>query len=419
MTDVLLEQIAAAPDDDQPRLVWADAVGGERGELVVIQCELARGGLARDAAIARRQREAELLAQHAAEWTAGFAGLAQRPTFRRGFVERAFVDAAAFPEQADALVAAAPLLRELDVFGLQHGESSEELLGLLSRMLASPRFAMLTGLRFDRVGRTYERDSDMSPFVFESVGSGVLKLLVETGSLTHLRTLALRQCALGNQDLAALAASPDLAAIRELDVGFQQVENYVAVAGEGVRAILDSPYLAALEALDVADLLGTAAWTSFGRQGRDDQRRRALEQARLDVELFAHPRILGLRSLGLAACGLIEESIDALVAAPFSRLAKLDLSGNRVVAGSLARLGAAPGFAHLEDLATHTPSAWANVAGFPALKVLRLRGQNLAPDAVLDLLASPLAERLEVIDLRGNAGLGADLRELFDGLLLL
>jgi uncharacterized protein (TIGR02996 family) len=42
----LREACAASPEDDEPRLVWADAVGGERGELVVIQCDLARGGLA-------------------------------------------------------------------------------------------------------------------------------------------------------------------------------------------------------------------------------------------------------------------------------------------------------------------------------------------------------------------------------------
>jgi hypothetical protein len=34
--DALLEACRVAPDGDAPRLVWADAVGGERGGLVVI-----------------------------------------------------------------------------------------------------------------------------------------------------------------------------------------------------------------------------------------------------------------------------------------------------------------------------------------------------------------------------------------------
>ena len=32
--DPLLDAILANPDDDAPRLVWADREGGERGELV-------------------------------------------------------------------------------------------------------------------------------------------------------------------------------------------------------------------------------------------------------------------------------------------------------------------------------------------------------------------------------------------------
>jgi uncharacterized protein (TIGR02996 family) len=432
VTDPLLEQIAAAPEDDTPRLVWADSVGGERGELVVIQCELARGGLRREDAIARRKREAELLEHNASAWTRELDGLATSPTFRRGFVERAAVEATVFADNGDALFAAAPLLREIEVEGLHAGESSQEILGRLERMLESPRFARLRGLRFDRVGRTYERDSDFNPYGFESVGSAVLRLLLETRSLAHLDALELRRCALGSKDLAALAASPHVANLVELGVPYQQVEDYVAVAGEGVRAILDSPHLQGLEALDVADLLGAAPWTSFGRSGREDNRRRALEQAKQDAALFAHPRILQLRSLGIAACRLVDESIDALATAPFTRLAKLDLSGNDIVGSDFERLGPAQAFAHLEELVFNgggsyvfgvkTAAALGNAPGFPALEIVRLCNKRLEPAAARVLLASPLAQRLELIDLRRNKALDAvadELRAAFDGVLLL
>src|SRR2546430_12980048 len=39
--------------------------------------------------------------------------------------------------------------------------------------------------------------------------------------------------------------------------------------------------------------LGAAGWSSFDRAGREQNRRLALEQAKQDAELFAHPRILG------------------------------------------------------------------------------------------------------------------------------
>jgi uncharacterized protein (TIGR02996 family) len=428
----LLQEIVANPDDDAARLVWADAVGGERGELVVIQCELARGGLSRDAAIARRKREAELLEHNAAVWTRELDGLAKSPRFQRGFVESAAVQAAVFADKGDALFAAAPLLRDIEVEGLSAGESAEAVVEPLKRMVASPRFTRLRGLRFDRVGRTYEQDSDFNPYGFESVGALVLKHLLETGSLARLHALELVRCAFGADDLEALAASADVEGLVELNVGYQQVENYVEVAGDGVRAILDSPHLAKLETLDVADLLGAAPWTSFGRSGREDNRRRALEQAKKDVELFAHPRLLGLESLGIAACRLVDESIEALAAARFSRLAKLDISGNDIVSEDFERLGPAPGLAHLEELvvngkgryvfSTKTAEALGNAPGFPSLTVLRLRNKALEPDAVRALFASPLAKRLELIDLRRNEALtnvADDLRAAFDGVLLL
>lgn len=82
----VMAAIRADPDDDEPRLVWSDLVGGERGELVALQCQLARGE--RDAARARglREREAELLRMHGRAWSE-LGGFAKRCTFRRGFVD--------------------------------------------------------------------------------------------------------------------------------------------------------------------------------------------------------------------------------------------------------------------------------------------------------------------------------------------
>ncbi|MDQ3368076.1 MAG: hypothetical protein M3680_21840, partial [Myxococcota bacterium] len=74
----VLAQCAGAPDDDAPRLVWADLIGGERGELVVLQCDLARGGLPPAGVAARRARERELLAAHGAAWAGELANVATR-----------------------------------------------------------------------------------------------------------------------------------------------------------------------------------------------------------------------------------------------------------------------------------------------------------------------------------------------------
>src|SRR5438045_2136910 len=89
----LLAAIAAAPDDDAPRLVYADWLqdrGDARGELIAadVRCwALPPFADGRDDALRRR---AELLRAHGAAWlapleAAGFANL----RFRRGLVEHA------------------------------------------------------------------------------------------------------------------------------------------------------------------------------------------------------------------------------------------------------------------------------------------------------------------------------------------
>src|SRR5688500_13601780 len=101
----VLAECAANPDDDAPRLVWADLVGGERGELVVLQCDLARGGLTPGQVAARRKRERELLERHALAWAGSLAGIAKQWSFRRGFIESAHI-----MEHDPAALEAHPLL---------------------------------------------------------------------------------------------------------------------------------------------------------------------------------------------------------------------------------------------------------------------------------------------------------------------
>lgn len=81
MTDeLLLEAILAAPDDDAPRLVYADALldrGDPRGELIVRQC----GG---DAAT-------DLVAQYGDLWLGELAPILSASTYERGFLATATI----------------------------------------------------------------------------------------------------------------------------------------------------------------------------------------------------------------------------------------------------------------------------------------------------------------------------------------
>ena len=81
----LLAAIRAAPDDDAPRLVYADWLDEHgdpaRAEFIRVQCELARHD-----SPALRRREAELLAAHHDKFAGPLAAPPLRFRFHRGFV---------------------------------------------------------------------------------------------------------------------------------------------------------------------------------------------------------------------------------------------------------------------------------------------------------------------------------------------
>lgn len=115
----LIEAIRAAPDDDEPRLVYADWVARTdpaRGELIALQIRVARATtddviVPEHARMTARIRA--LLREHAARWTAPLRAIADATyTFRRGFVEH--VDGAD-PNAWRALAATAPILRSARV----------------------------------------------------------------------------------------------------------------------------------------------------------------------------------------------------------------------------------------------------------------------------------------------------------------
>jgi uncharacterized protein (TIGR02996 family) len=84
---VFLRDIHASPDDDTPRLVFADWLEDhgdpDRAELIRLQCRLAAG----QASSAAEARVTELLALHQRRWLGKLWAPGLRWQFRRGLVE--------------------------------------------------------------------------------------------------------------------------------------------------------------------------------------------------------------------------------------------------------------------------------------------------------------------------------------------
>jgi uncharacterized protein (TIGR02996 family) len=114
-----LQAICAVPDDDTPRLIYADWLeerGDPRAEFIRLQCELAstKAGSARQKDLLIRERQ--LLRKHHRRWVACYRPLiglirSQQLLFHRGFVEEVLLNATVFAEKAQALLALGPLRR--------------------------------------------------------------------------------------------------------------------------------------------------------------------------------------------------------------------------------------------------------------------------------------------------------------------
>jgi uncharacterized protein (TIGR02996 family) len=237
--DSFLRAITAAPDDDLPRLVYADWLDEhgrhERAEFIRLQCELARlpEGNARHNEL--RTREHDLLTAHGAEWLGGLRALniraARSPEefsrldvarFRRGWVDGLLLRGNGFLRHGEALYRAAPLLRHIQLDGAGLAIQEEGFLPLLDR---------LTSLD---LGCNDLSDWDV-------------QLLAACPHVARLDTLDLGGNDLGPEAARALAASPHLPRLGVLALNDNEVGD------TGAEALADSALFPRLTTLDLSN----------------------------------------------------------------------------------------------------------------------------------------------------------------------
>ncbi|MFO0549843.1 MAG: TIGR02996 domain-containing protein [Polyangiaceae bacterium] len=339
----LLRDVLAHPDDDEPRLVYADYLlsrGDPRGEFIVVQCKLARLTEGDPEFEVLDARATALLEKHQSTWVQPFMGdrytmeLAGRKwtrttpsrwDFHRGFVHTATVSAEAFPLLAAGLFSREPVRR---VHLTNHG------LGRVLNNVKGLRELDLSNMRLKDEARALfacENFEALEVLELRKCGLGVkgarAMALAKPERWPRLRHLGLGENALGDAALTELSRAPLLSAVRSLELSRE------AFTAKGWSALVKSPYLSDLEALDV-----------------------------------------NAADLG-AACG------EALAASGLTRtLTTLSLRFVRLADGGLAALVA---------------------ADFPALRVLRLPANQLT-DRAVDLLRGGWVERLEVLDVSEN-----------------
>jgi uncharacterized protein (TIGR02996 family) len=272
--DAFLQAIIEDPEDDTPRLVYADWLEehrqAERAEFIHIQCELARLPSDDPRRPQLKTRERELLDEYKREWVGPLGRWACAHEFRRGFVEAITVRPEAFLEHAEALFQTAPI-----------------------------QSVTFQDVRF-QLGSPNPVRQSAAPF---------LPRLAACPQLTRLSAIDFRWNGIGDSGVEALAASPNVSRLTSLLLS----SNRIGPAG--ARALALSPYLTRLVSLDLDD-------NPLGDEGAQ--------------ALAASPNLGGLLTLGLAASGLGTAGARALVSSPYlARLKSLNVRGNFI--GNKAR----------------------------------------------------------------------------------
>lgn len=327
-----LQAIISSPDDDAPRLVFADwledAGDVDRAEFIRVQCELAHIN-ADDPRWKRMQaRERELLKLHYVEWQSNLPQLEEVTWggFHRGFVGTIHVGSAeAFTHQAAAIFSAAPI-RELRLQRIFTDGAK--------RVALTPQLARIRVLDLED-GNT--------------IGNAGAQALANSPYIGGLTALKLRGNAIGPAGARALAAATHMGPLIELNL------DHNAIYDEGVQAFVDAPRMRYLKHLSLG-------WTQCGEPA-------ARTMARSSY-------LSNVERLYLSGNQIGDAGLEALSSSKHLRgLKELFLEGNRIGDRGAEALAQSRALAH-------------------GIEWLYLKGNRIADEGARDFAESDYLEHL-------------------------
>jgi uncharacterized protein (TIGR02996 family) len=398
-----LQAIVEAPEDDTPRLVFADWLDEQgqsaRAEFIRVQVALAKTDEEdpKSDVLARRARDSWV--EHSSEWLEELPAWARKKAvYRRGFAEHITARAGSFVKGAKALFAAAPVRHAHLVYAIGSATDVPD-----EDLAACPYLAGLTGLKvggFPDSGR---------------IGDGGARTLAGSPHLAGLRSLDLSANNLTAAGAGFLAASPYLPRLHALNVTgnpFNPTDNRAGDAG--AAAVASSPHFGGLRELRLAgNALGPPAIRALaesfylknlrildlGANPLGPEGGRALAQAR---SLLAR-----LTELGLCDTNVGAAAVAALFAPGGARLKVVDLTATGAGHGTLAQVFAGPAGEHLRGLTLDRVGLGDYSGALGILAPLRLQslticGNGIGDDVAAILAGMPLLEDLRRLDLGMN-----------------
>ena len=355
--DALLAAILAHPDEDTPRLMFADWLkdNGEadRGEFVRLQVEAAHAEPFSPAARELDAAAQRLLDRHTSAWTRHVTERVVGCQFARGFVEHAAVNAATATRDLAALLAAEPV-RSLQVVRFAFTTAAVS----LDAFFGIPQLARVARLDFSTLGAHAD--------YFDRLAA-----CPHLGALTDLN---LRTSPVQPAWLRAVLVGRTLPALAGLDLAddvhlglvlaealpaashrrFKRLDlSYVRFLSDGIREVLAARCVREVEELRLAwrgsagagplthlNLGWSIPWDRLrvldvDGQGIGDEGVREIAS-----EACRRPALAPLRWLDAANNGLTAEAVRALVNSDAARLNlfHLDVRNNRLTAAHRAAL---------------------------------------------------------------------------------
>ncbi len=354
-----LAAICEKPEDDAPRLIyadWLDEHGQEsRAEFIRVQCALASIPDNDPRRPALEECEADHLTRHHSQWSECLKGFAGWTEFRRGFIETINIESRRFLQHADELFSIAPIrnVRLLDV-----GSS-------LSRIVDCPMLSRLNALTIYAQHR----------------GEDLPKALASSPYLENLTGLNLGRNRLGDRGAELIATSTRFKNLSQLDLR----DN--AIGDQGASAFGESSQLKCLNSLEL---------------GRNEIGRRGLE------DLVCSPTLEGLRHIGLTL-NYVGAQRSGAPKTGSSGVTSLDLSGNAIGPDSIMGLIELSGLIQLQNLdLAHNElgntgawalSRWNLLSG---IRVLKLNSNRIGDEGVRSLARSNYLSNLTELDLSEN-----------------
>lgn len=355
----LLEAVRLAPDDDGPRLVYADYCDEHhdpRGRFIRVQLALAKLSVYDRRRFDLLVEERETLAKYESKWTAPFAGLAAGIVHRRGFIDELNMTARQFLKHADTVFQNTPV-RHLHL--LDAGQH-------LPEVLSSPLLLNL---------------AELTIFAQYLGGPGLLAArLAEATALANLQRLHLGRNRLIDNDISTLSRAKFSASLQELDIQ----ENELTDAG--IEQLAEAGIFPRLKRLNLSRTgVGPAMATKVARAPH-----REVFQF---LGLAGNPAVgrvtmRGIDLFGVAELDLSETGLTVLgferylEAASSPKIRTLRLAGNTLGDGGATTIATSPAFAELREL--------------------DLRRNEIGSDGIERMAQSTTLNKLKWLDLTSN-----------------